>query len=460
MIDTLIAGGRVVTEAAVIDADVAIDGGRIVGLVARGGDRPSARHTIDAGGLTVMPGGVDLHTHFTGSNDRPAEEVEAGTLGAAIGGITTVLEMPHSGPPATTLDGFRWKKELMEGAARVDFALWAGLDGTNRDALPALDDAGAIAFKAFLCSGDASGRATDPTGLPRLDDHHLVDAMRTLRGFDGLIGVHAENHDMLIGAARDLKARGRRDMRAHAEAQPELAEIEAVSRLALFAAETGARTHVVHVSSARAAARILQARGAGARITFETCSHYLLLDEDDLVRIGPEARCGPPLRPRATVEALWDVVARGDADALASDHCPYRPERKAAGRASVWDAGMGLTGIETTIPLFLAEAVGRRGMSLVDAARLVATGPARIAGLYPRKGVVAVGSDADLALCDLSRPWTVRGADFKGLGRWSAFDGTTCGATVIRTLVRGRTVQDGGAAGVEPGYGAMLRRQR
>lgn len=460
MIDTLITGGQVVTETALGELDIGIADGRIVALAARGEIDASSAERIDADGLTILPGAVDLHTHFTGSNDRPDAEVRSGTLGAALGGITTVLEMPHSGPPATTLDGFRWKRELMARESSVDFALWAGLDGVNLDVLPALDADGAIAFKAFLCSGDPEGRATDPTGLPRLGDHDLVTAMRVLRGFDGLIGVHAENHDMLIGQARELRAAGRHDMRAHAEAQPELAEIEAVSRLALLAVETGTRTHVVHVSSARAADRVAEARRAGARITAETCPHYLVLDEDDLVRIGPEARCGPPLRPRGTVEALWQRLEAGSIDAIASDHCPYLPERKAAGLSSVWEAGMGLTGIETLLPMILTHAVGRRGLSLIAAARLLATAPARIAGLYPRKGAIAVGADADLALVDLDAPWSVAGSAFQGLGRWSAFEGMMATARVARTLVRGTTVQVEGRACVAPGFGTMLTRHR
>ena len=460
MIDTLITGGQVVTEAAVGELDIGIAGGRIVALVARGEIDAGSAERIDAGGLTILPGAVDLHTHFTGSNDRPDEEVRGGTFGAALGGVTTVLEMPHSGPPATTLDGFRWKRELMGRESSVDFALWAGLDGVNIDVLPALDAAGAIAFKAFLCSGDPEGRATDPTGLPRLGDHDLIAAMRALRGFDGLIGVHAENHDMLIGRARELRAAGRHDMRAHAEAQPELAEIEAVNRLALLAVETGTRTHVVHVSSARAADRVADARRAGARITAETCPHYLLLDEDDLVRIGPDARCGPPLRSREAVEALWQRLGTGSIDALASDHCPYLPERKAAGRNSVWEAGMGLTGIETLLPMTVTHAVGRRGLSLVAAAHLLATAPARIAGLYPRKGAIAVGADADLAFVDLNAPWSVAGSTFQGFGRWSAFEGMVATARVVRTLVRGTTIQAEGRAGVAPGFGTMLTRSR
>ena len=459
MIEVLITGGRVVTETALLDADIGISGGRIVALAARGGLDGGQAERIDARGLTVLPGAVDLHTHFTGSNDRPEEEVRAGTFGAALGGVTTVLEMPHSGPPATTLDGYRWKRDLMARESSVDFALWAGLDGTNLELLPAFDAAGAIAFKAFLCSGDPEGRATDPTGLPRLGDHDLVAAMRVIASFDGFVGVHAENHDLLIGSTRALRAAGRHDMRAHAEAQPELAEVEAVTRLALLATETGTRTHVVHVSSARAADAVAAARRAGARMTAETCPHYLVLDEEDLVRIGPDARCGPPLRPRETVEALWRRLGNGAIDAVASDHCPYLPERKAAGRGSVWEAGMGLTGIETLLPMTLTHAVGRRGMSLVAAARLLATAPARIAGLYPRKGAIMIGADADLALLDLDAPWTVAGSSFQGLGRWSAFEGMVATARVNRTLVRGRTVQADGRAGVEPGYGAMQTRK-
>lgn len=459
MMDVLVRGGRVVTETAVLDLDVGIVDGRIAALFAPGEAPTEAAEVIHASSLVVMPGGVDLHTHFTGSNDQPVTEVRAGTFGAALGGITTVLEMPHSGPPATTLEGFQWKRDLMEAESSVDFGLWAGLDGTNLPLLPAFDAAGAIAFKAFLCSGDPAGAATEPTGLPRLGDHDLVAAMRVIGGFDGLVGVHSENHDMLIGRGRELRAAGRHDMRAHAEAQPELAEIEAVSRLALFAADTRTRTHVVHVSSARALKAVASARQAGVRISAETCPHYLLLDEDDLVRIGPNARCGPPFRPRATVDALWGDVLTDRVDAVASDHCPYRPERKAAGLASVWEAGMGLTGIETMLPLFLTEAVGRRGLPLTAVARLLSTGPARIAGLYPRKGVIAVGADADLALCNLDAPWTVRGAAFQGLGTWSAFEGMTATTRVIRTLVRGRTVQNEGRPGVEPGYGTMLKRR-
>ena len=457
--DTLIVGGTIVTETAVLRAELGIAGGRIAAILDPATPAPMARETIDASGLLVLPGAIDTHTHFTGSHDAPAEELREGTRGAAVAGVTTILEMPHSLPPATTLAGFLHKRAIAAAEACVDFGLWAGLDGTNLDELQRLDDAGAIAFKGFLCSGDPAGRATDPSGLPRLDDDQLVRAMRTVRGFDGLIGLHAENHAMLIGAAAEQRAAGRHDARAHAAAGPELAEIEGVARTLLLAEEIGVRCHIVHLSSARAAALIVAARSR-ARVSVETCPQYLLLDEEDLVRIGPDARCGPPLRPRAVVDALWGHVLAGDIDTLASDHCPYPPTRKQVGHASIWEAGMGLTGIETAVPLFFAAAVLQRGLPLVAFARMTATAPARHFGLADRKGSIAIGRDADLALYDPGARWTVRGEAFRGLAKWSAFEGMQCEGRVVRTLVRGTTVHRDGAVQVAPGHGQFVTRSR
>jgi allantoinase len=457
--DVLITGGTVVTETAVLPADLGISGGRIAAILEPGSVRLAAQETIDASGLLILPGAIDTHTHFTGSHDREAEELREGTRGAAAGGVTTILEMPHSRPPATTLAAFARKRAMAAAESSVDFGLWAGLDGTNLAELSSLDAAGAIAFKGFLCSGDPLGRATDPSGLPALNDDQLLRAMRAVRAFDGLIGLHAENHAILLGAGAEMRAAGRHDARAHAAAGPEIAEIEAVSLVLLLAAETGVRCHIVHLSSARSAALIVAAR-AQANVTVETCPQYLLLDEEDLVRIGPKARCGPPLRPRAVVDALWRHVMAGDIDTLASDHCPYLPAQKEAGRASIWEAGMGLTGIETAVPLFFSEAVQARGLPLCDFARMTATAPARRFGLADRKGAIRLGLDADLVFYDPGARWTVRGAAFRGFATWSAFEGMECQGRVVRTILRGTTVFHDGQFPVAPGFGQFLAPRR
>ena len=456
--DRLIVNGLIVTEAGPVEADIGITDGQISGLFARG-TAGAAAEVIDANGLIVMPGAIDMHTHFTGSHDRPAEELREGTIGAAVGGVTTIVEMPHSAPPATSVKDFNGKRALLDANVAVDFALWAGLDGANLNGLAGLDAAGAIAFKAFLTSGDPSGKAPDEKGLPQIRDGFLLNAMREIERFDGLIGIHAENHDLLVAAKAKLLAAGRHDIRAHAEAGPEIAEIEAVGRVLALARESGVRCHVVHVSSAKAAALIDAAKPA-VRASFETCPHYLVLDEEDLVRIGADARCGPPLRPRAIADALWVEVLAGRVDALASDHCPYLPAQKRAGDSSIWEAGMGLTGVETLGPVFFSEAVGRHGLGLDEFARMTASGPAKLLGLYPRKGAIRIGADADLALYDPAAEWIVSGALFHGLAPWSAFEGLAVHGKVVRTLVRGISVQIDGRRAVEPGFGEFVTRAR
>jgi allantoinase len=457
VIDTRIVGATVVTKAAVSLVDIGIDNGRIVDLSVHGSPGLPSRETLDATGLVVVPGAIDAHTHFTGAHDDVIEEVRAGTIGAAAGGVTTVIEMPHSDPPATTSAAFEWKKDLFSAQSSVDFALWGGMNGRNLDELARLGEAGSVAMKGFLCSGRPDGEAGDKRGLPMIDDDALVEAMRVAADLDVVVGLHAENHAILRGRSAALRAVGRDGGRAHAAAQPEIAEIEAVARSLLLARETGSRLHIVHMSSSRTAALIDGARG-GARVSVETCPQYLLLDEDDLERIGPFARCGPPIRPRTTVEALWGDVLAGRVDSIASDHCPYLPEQKNGGAGSIWDAAMGLTGIETSVPLFFASAA-QRGLPLQCFAAMTATNPARIFGLDDRKGAIALGLDADLAFYAPDRPWTVRGARFRGRGTWSAFEGMHCEATVVRTMVRGATVFLDGEAHVEPGHGRYQPRR-
>jgi allantoinase len=371
--------------------------------------------------------------------------------------VTTVIEMPHSDPPATGPSAFAWKRDVFAAQSSVDFALWGGLDGRNLGALAQLHAAGAAAMKGFLCSGRPDGAAGDKRGLPMLDDDALLEAMRVSAEVGAVIGLHAENHAILRGRSTALKSQGRDGGHAHAAAQPEIAEIEAVARSLFFARETGAHLHIVHMSSSRSAALIDEAR-RDTRVSVETCPQYLLLDEDDLERVGAFARCGPPIRPRATVEALWDDVLAGRVDSLASDHCPYLPDQKNGGRGSIWDAAMGLTGIETAVPLFFSAA-GQRGLPLQGFAAMTATNPARIFGLDDRKGTIALGLDADLVFYAPDRPWSVRGADFRGAGRWSAFEDMTCKATVARTMVRGVTVFLDGQAHVEPGFGQFQPRR-
>ncbi|WP_172328186.1 dihydroorotase family protein [Mangrovicoccus sp. HB161399] len=456
MPDLRISGALAVTPEGAQALDITVTGGVIEGLHVPG-TGPDAARRIDAGGLWLLPGAIDAHTHFTACGPDRGAEVFAGTCGAAAGGVTTVIEMPHGLPPAVDRASLAAKRALCEAHAAVDFALWAGLTGRNAAEIAGLAEDGAVAFKAFLCSPRLDGGAPDETALPAVGDGDLLEAMAEIRAAGSLLGVHSENQDILLAARRRMEAAGRTDMRAHAGAGPEIAELEAVQRLALLAAETGVAAHVVHMSSPRAAEVLARARAAGTDISAETCLHYLLLDEDDLVRIGNVARCGPPLRPAPILAALWEHVLAGGIDMVASDHCPYPPEDKAAG-LPVWQAGMGLTGIETNVPLLMSEGVLGRGMPLEQFARMTAEAPARRFGLWPRKGAIRAGADADLTLWDPSGETVVAGAAFRGRAKFSAFEGRKMRGRLVATLSRGDQVFREGRDLGAPGRGRFQRR--
>jgi allantoinase len=435
-VDMVIVGGTLVQEHAQMRANLGIQSGRIAGVWAPD-VVPTADAVIDATDLVVVPGAIDAHTHFTGLHDRPAESLGVGTQGAAAGGVTTILEHPQSDPPATTLERFLRKRALMAEHAVVDFGLWGGIDPASLDQLAPMHEAGAVAFKGFMCSTRAAGEAPDRFGLPRLEDEPLLRAMETVAAFGGVVGLHAENHSMLTVRTAELKARGRHDPLAHAEASPPLGEVEAVSRALLLAAASGVRCHIVHLSVAEAAARVREAKKQAA-VSMETCPHYLVLDQDDLVRSGAYARCAPPLRQRANVEALWDFVFDGSIDLVASDHCPYLLEQKTG--SSIWDAALGLNGIQVMGPLLFSEGVNARKLPVSDFVRLTSTGPARRFGLYPQKGTLQPGSDADVVLYDAAASWTIHSKDLHALAHWSPYEGRPVRGQVVQTLVRGRTV--------------------
>jgi allantoinase len=271
--------------------------------------------------------------------------------------------------------------------------------------------------------------------------------------------VHAENEEIAQYYTARLLAQGRRDPLAWVEGRPPVVEIEGI-RCALFLAqEAGARLHIVHVSTPQGLDAVAEARARGQPVTAETCPQYLALCDEDLARIGVEAKCGPPLRSRATMEELWERVLAGRVSSIASDHSPSVTEDKTRYADDVWAAWGGIPGLQTMLPVLLTEGVRRRGMPLPLLSRLTSTNPARQFGLYPQKGSLRPGADADLAIVDLEGTWHVRTADLVQRNQHSPFAGFTLHGTVERTLVRGVTVYDRGAFPAAPGHGRLLRRQ-
>jgi allantoinase len=231
-----------------------------------------------------------------------------------------------------------------------------------------------------------------------------------------------------------------------------------VQRALLLARETGAQVHFVHVSTPSAVQAITAARRAGVAATLETCPHYLALNEEDLERLGPIAKCAPPLRPQALVDRLWEALLADEIDCIASDHSPCPPAEKERGRTDIWQAWGGIAGVQTLVPVLLTEGVHRRGLPLPQLVRLTAANPARRFGLYPVKGALRVGSDADVVLINLQHEWMLDPDELRTRWPISPFVGRAFRGRVEATLVRGTVVYQAGRVLAVPGYGRLVRR--
>ena len=457
MTRVLVKGGKVVTPDGVHEREVLIEKGVIV-AIASPGQAISADEVVDATGKVVLPGGIDGHTHFIENDPAVAqphpeefEGFENGSRAAAAGGVTTVIEMPQADPPTVTAERWRRKRESAQSSTLVDFGLWGGLvPGQTAAERSELVDLGAAGFKAYMCGSDPS--------FSKVDDAQLLDALRQLAPLGVVVGLHAENDALLHSGIDMMKREGRTDTLAHADSRPPVVEMEAVNRAIFFAEQTGAHVHIVHMSSAGSARLVGEAKRRGINVTCETTAHYLCLDLDDFARLGPYGRVAPPLRSRDEVEGLWDHVADGTIDCLASDHCAFTAESKEPGRQNIWDAPDGLTGVQTNVPVFIDEAQ-RRGVPLSRIAAMIATGPSRVWRLGPRKGAIEVGRDGDLILVDLAVEWTIAGRDLLQTQKWTPFEGRAMQVRVVRTLVRGTTVFLDGAEEpitVAPGFGRFV----
>jgi allantoinase len=387
-----------------------------------------------------------VHLGDLGQAER--EDFDTGTAGAALAGITCVLEHPLSEPPTTTAERYVAKRDAVAPRARIDFGLWGSLVPGALDEIQGQWEAGARGFKAFMC--DSAG------SYPACDDATLLAGMRRVAALGGLVLVHAENDTLVAAGAAAMKAAGRHDPLAHAEGRPEVVELEAAARAILLAREAGARLQIVHVSSADAALLVDAAVARGCAVTLEHTAQHLILDEEALIRRGPYARCAPPLRSRATVERLWARLLAGAPAQLGSDHAPYTIAEKERGRNDIYAAGMGIQSIQECVPLVLDEAIHRRGLPLARLAELVAGHAARTLGLWPRKGAITAGAEADLALWDPEGETVISAAAQRSRNPWTPYEGRRLGVRLVRLLQRGRTIVADGELLAAPGDGRFV----
>lgn len=444
--DLYVRNAHVVTEEREFLGGVIVADGRIAEVVE--GDPPAAAHdSIDATGLLLLPGLVDAHVHFSEPGRGHWEGFVTGSRAAAAGGVTSFVEMPLNAHPPTINAAALRLKQAAAAVSHVDYALWGGLVEDNLGHLADLQRGGVVGYKAFMVT------ATD---FPRSDARIMRDGMLAIAGFGSFLAVHAEDEAMTGHLTAQLRAAGRRDRAAWGEARPIEAELKAIDEAIALAEATGARLHIVHVSCAAGIDRISAARARGVAVTSETCAHYLSFDETDLERLGPVAKCAPPLRAPREREEMWERVLAGAVDIITSDHSPCLWEEKTAGDADIFEAWGGISGVQSTLPALLTEGAAKRGLPLPDLVRMTAANPARLFGFYPQKGSLAAGADADLVLVDPDARFTLKADELQYRNPHSAYVGAQFIGSVIRTISRGLSVYEEGRIVGPSGHGRRL----
>jgi dihydropyrimidinase len=458
LFDTIIRNGTVVTAADASRCDVGIRAGKIVALAER---LDGAEEVIDAAGKLVLPGGVDGHCHLDqpmSDGSEMADDFTTGTRSAAAGGTTTVI------PFACQLKGQSLRAAVSdyhkraEGKALIDYAFHLIVSDptahTVGQDLPALIKDGYTSFKVYMTYDEL-----------KLSDRQVIDVLAVARREGAMVMVHAENTDVIEWLTERLLAAGKTAPRYHAESRPAPVEREATHRAISLAEIVDVPILIVHVSSGEAAEQIRWAQARGLKIYGETCPQYLFLSADVLEGEGFEGAkgvCSPPPRDASNQAAIWNALSGGVFQVFSSDHAPFRyagpkGKRNAGADAPFTKIPNGIPGIETRLPLLFSGGVGERRISLQQFVALTATNPARLYGLYPRKGTIAVGSDADVAVWDPDAEVTITNSRLHHNVDYTPFEGMRVKGWPTRTLCRGKTVWQDGAIVGQAGHGQFLR---
>ena len=454
---TVIRGGTAVMPDGLARVDIGIRGETIAAI----GERldPGAAE-IDATGRFVLPGGIDPHAHIeqvSGSGLLNADSFASATVSAACGGTTTVIPFAaqHKGHALDRV--LADYHALAERGAVIDYAFHMIVadpdEATLKTHLPRLVRDGHASIKVFM------------TYDIRLDDEQMLDVLAAARDNGAFVCVHAENHGMISFMSKRLLANGNTAPPAHALSHPRLAEVDAIQRVAAMSQLVDQPVMVFHVSTAEGAEAVRKARADGVKLFAETCPHYLLLTADDMNKPGLEGAkwmCSPPLRQAADQEALWAALKRGDLQVVSSDHAPYRFDasgKLAAGPNPTFkQIANGLPGLEVRLPLLFDAAVTQKRLGLERFVELTSRAPAKLYGLYPKKGVLTVGADADVTIWDPGRTVRLSASMLHDNTGYTPYEGRTVTGWPETVLSRGRVAVRDGKLHVAPGSGRFLPR--
>jgi dihydroorotase len=439
--DLVLKGGALVEPWGTFAADLGIRDGKIAAVAAEIGSSRGGE-VYDASGKYILPGLIDAHVHFRDPGLTYKEDFSTGSAAAAYGGISLAADMPNTVPPAAGAGDLREKARIAGEKSYTDFGLFALLTRDNPDETEGLIREGALGFKVFL--GASVGNLAAPgAGI-------LYEQMRRIRG--RRIAFHAEDDELNLHFTRLCQGDPAAGPSFLPRARPDISEAEAVARALRFSEYTGAKIHICHVSARRSLALIREAKRRGAAVSAETCPQYLFLDDSSYPRLGTRMKVNPPVRSAGDREALWEGLADGTIDLIASDHAPHTAEEK---DRPLWEALPGVTGVETSAVLMLT-AVNQGRLSLNDYARLASAAPARVWGLYPQKGSLLVNTDADLTIVDMNRPGIIRNGELHSKHGVSPYEGFETAGSPEAVILRGTVIMKDGVLTGKPGFGRLV----
>lgn len=458
MLDLILKNAKVYLEDRFVEGvSVGVQAGRIAAIAAPE-CMPEGAQTLDLTGEYLIPGTIDTHMHVRDPGHTERGTFYTETMAAAAGGVTTILEQPISVPPQHNVEILERRIARAEAQCVVDFAFYGAAGGEYLEDIAQLAaDGRIVAYKTFL-HAPPEGREQEFQGLTMADDAQLYAGMQELAKTGLFCAFHAENNDMIAANIRRLRAEGRVSPEYHCVSRPTVAEVTSVERILNFVRETGARVEIAHVSCPEVMELLRQAKKDGLPVYVETCPHYLFLTEEDMVKFGSYAKCNPPVRSRAQAEKLWDYINDGTVDYMGSDHSPFLVEEKTRGLKDIFAAAAGFPGADLRLPLML-DAVAEGRTTLEKVVELLSVNPARCFGLYPTKGTIQVGADADFTLFRMDRHMVVDKARNYSHARDIAipYDGRELKCAVTGTIVRGRVVmRDGVVDETAKAYGHLV----
>jgi len=446
--DLVIAGGTVVTPLGSIRADLGIRGEKIsqIGpdLVGRG------KRVVEAGGQIVLPGVIDAHVHCRTWTDH-TDTISDSHRSAAFGGVTTAITQIRASVGMAPGEAIRQFIDEGERTSVIDFGLHTILRPEHdvATAIPDVVRLGSPSVKFFMSYKDA-GIMTP--------DSKLLRGFELARDNGALTMVHAEDGELIAHLVASSRAAGKARIEDFASSHPHSSEDLGTIKAILYASAINAPLYILHMTTQGAANALRNAQSSGQRVWGESCPKYLLLTNDDLVTKGPLAKVGPPLRTRADNEALWAAITDGTIAVIGSDHAP-RDRAHLTETRDIFEEPYGAPGTETMLPVIYDEMVVRRSRPLTELAATLSTNPAKIYGLYPRKGALEVGADADIVVLDPNRSKVIRASEQHTRATYSLYEEREVGAWPVQTFVRGRSVLAGNELAEEPGYGQYLARR-